>query len=168
MGCGSGAAAPRPAGRRLAQSRAFGVGEDVGARRLQVALVFDQAHTEALLKQVADPIVPAVETLRVHEVEPVHPAREVLAGGFHDQVEVVVQHAERVEEPTEPPLRVADPANDRIAVEVVSDDGLPRDAADGYVDDAVRRKDGRTRPTGHCDDGSPPAHANRARGRKRH
>jgi hypothetical protein len=104
---------------------------------------------------VADPVVPAVEALGVHEVEPVHAARDVLARGLDDKVEVVVEHAVGVEQPAEAPLRVVDPAHDRVAVEVVAGDELPCDAAHRDVDDAVRRQKRGTGAAGHDGDGTP-------------
>jgi hypothetical protein len=98
---------------------------------------------------VADTIVPAVEALGVHEVEAVHPAREMLARGFDHEVEMVVEDAVRMQEPAEAPLRLVDPAHDGVAVEVVAHDGLPRDAADGHVNDAMRREERRAGGAGH-------------------
>jgi hypothetical protein len=99
---------------------------------------------------VADTVVPAVEALRVHEVQPVHPARQMLARGFDHEVEVVVEDAVRVQHPAEALLRLVDPAHDGVAVEVVPHDALTRDAAHGHVDDAVLRKDRRAGAAGHA------------------
>jgi hypothetical protein len=83
-------------------------------------------------------------------------------------VEVVVDDAVRVQEPAEAPLRLVDPAHDGVAVEVVANDGLPRNAADGHVNDAMWREERRAGAAGHCDDGSPPAPPVPPQGTKRH
>jgi hypothetical protein len=70
------AAAPGPLGGAVAQSGAHRVREDVGADAAQALLVADDARAEALLEEVSDAAVAAVESLRVHAVEPVHPVRE--------------------------------------------------------------------------------------------
>jgi hypothetical protein len=101
------------------------------------------------LEQVADAVVPPVEALRVHEVEPVHPARQVLARGFDDEVEVVVEDAEGVQQPAEAPLRLADPAHDGVAVQVVADDPLTRNAAYRHVDDAMLGEERGASGAGH-------------------
>jgi len=85
--------------------------------------------------------VTPVEALCVHEVEPVHPAGEMLARAFDDEVEVIVEHAIGVQEPAEALFGVVDSANDRVTVVVVVDDRQPRDAAHGDVNGGVRRKE---------------------------
>jgi hypothetical protein len=70
------AAAPGPLGGAIAQSGTHRVLEDVGANAAQALFVADDARAEALLEEVSDPTVAAVESLRVHAVEPVHPVRE--------------------------------------------------------------------------------------------
>jgi hypothetical protein len=117
---------------------------------------------------VADAVVPPIEPLCVHEVKPMHPARQVLARRFDDEVEVVVEDAVGVQQPAEALFRLADPAHNGVAVEVVADDPLARDAANRHVDDAMLGKDGRASAAGHCDDGSPPARQDPAAWTKRH
>jgi hypothetical protein len=117
---------------------------------------------------VPDAVVPPVEALRVHEVEPMHPARQVLACGFDDEVEVVVEDAVSVQQPAEAPLRLVDPAHDGVAIEVVADDPLTRDAANRHVDDAMLGKERGASAAGHCDDGSRTAPQDPADWTKRH
>jgi hypothetical protein len=65
-------------------------------------------------------------------------------------VKVVVEHAEGVEAPGEAPAGVLDARDDRVAVVVVPNDALPVDSADSDVEEAVLRKDVRTRLTRHA------------------
>jgi hypothetical protein len=117
---------------------------------------------------VADAVVPPVEALRVHEVEPVHPARQVLARGFDDEVEVVVEDAVGVQHPAETSLCLADPAHDGVTVEVVADDALARDSADRHVDDAMLGEERGAGAAGHCGDGSRGPRQDPAAWTKRH
>jgi hypothetical protein len=89
---------------------------------------------------VPNSVVPSVEALCIHEVQPMHAFGEVLACALDDEVEVIVEHAVRVEKPAEALLGVVEPADDRVPVVVVVDDRLPRDAAHCDVNGGVRRK----------------------------
>ena len=112
-------------------------------------VVADGAGAEPLLEEVSDPPVPAVEPLRVHAVEAVHAVRELLEVALDDEMEVVVEQAVGVEQPPEPVLGIDDPTHDGDAIEVVPDDVLPRDAADGDVERGVVRKE-RSAATRHA------------------
>jgi hypothetical protein len=93
------------------------------------------------LIEVPDARVLAVVRLRVHAVHPLHPLGKRVARRLDDQMEVVVEHAVRVKQPSEPVLGVDDASNELVAVVVVGDDPLACDAAHGYVDDAIRGED---------------------------
>jgi hypothetical protein len=73
---------------------------------LEVFVVFDHASVEAVLEQVADSAVAVVEPHRIEAVEPVHPGREIRLGRLHEQVDMVVEHAPRVDYPAEAPRDV--------------------------------------------------------------
>jgi hypothetical protein len=134
------AATPAPVRGVRAEARAHGVVEDICAGAVEAFVVVDDARAEAFLEEVSHAAVAAVEPLRVHPVEAVHAGGELLEQALDHEVEVVVEQAERVEQPAEPVLGVDDAADDSDAVVVVAHDVLPRDAADGDVKGGVRRK----------------------------
>ena len=134
------AAAPGPVARPGAKAGSYRILEDVGAYAAQALLVVDDARAEALLIEVTDPRVAAVEPLRVHAVEPVHAVGQLLEEALDHEVEVIVEEAVRVQEPAEAVLRVDDSGDDRSAVVIVADDQLPRDAANGDVERGVLRE----------------------------
>ncbi len=86
-----GVAAPSMVRRRPNHTGAHWVEDDVAHQFQQVPLPLDQNASVASLKQVTDPVVAAVERLRVDAVELTHPACEVGVRGF-DQEMVVVGH----------------------------------------------------------------------------
>jgi hypothetical protein len=116
------------------------VGEHVQGRVLEVLVVADHRRVEALLEEMADALVPFIESLRVDAVEAVHTARDVLELGLDDQVEVIVEQAVGDDGPAEACGRVGEETHPAQAVDVVDDDRHPRDAADSDVEGAGGRK----------------------------
>jgi hypothetical protein len=109
-----------------------------------VLVVADQLRVEALLEEVADADVTLVEPLRVHPVESVHPAGDILEEGADDEVEVVVEQAVDEDGPAEAHNAGPEQVQPARPVGVVDDDAHPRDAAGRDVVDA----DGRERAAG--------------------
>jgi hypothetical protein len=113
-----------------------------------VLLVPDHLRVEALLVQVADPVVPLVEPLRIDPVEAVHPRGDVVESGLHDEVEVVVEQAVRMDAPAETACRAGEEVEPAVSIGIVEDDRHPRDAANGEVVDTLGRERG-TRQARH-------------------
>src|SRR4051812_18631896 len=78
-----------------------------------------------------------------------HSVRQPLAPRLDDQMEVVVEEDPRDAVPCEPADRPAGELRPVVAIVVVADDALPRDAAGRDVEDAVGGEHP-TRQTGHA------------------
>jgi hypothetical protein len=100
---------------------------------LEVVVVFDDSSGEAVLEQVADSAVAAVEPHRVEAVEPVHPGREIRLGCLHEHVDVVIEQAPRVDHPAKAFLDVEEQREPADAVLVVVHDRPLLDAATNTV-----------------------------------
>src|SRR5712691_1275944 len=103
-------------------------------------VVADHLCVEALLKEMADPLVSFVEPLRVDAVEAVHTAGDVVELCLDDQVEVIVEQAVGKDCPAGAYGRVGEEAHPAQAVDIVDHDRPPRDAAHSEVEDARGRK----------------------------
>jgi hypothetical protein len=99
-------------------------------------VIAHDACVEAILEEVAAPVVALVEALRVAEVQQMHTAREVLELGRHDQVKVV-GHLAGGEEMPVPALR-SEPLEGRKteAIGVVAVNRVPCNPARRHVVDA--------------------------------
>ena len=100
---------------------------------LEIVVVFDHTSVEAVLEQVADSAVAVVEPHRVEAVEPVHPRREIRLGRLHEHVDVVVEHAPRVDDPAEALCDVDEQPEPEGALLVVVEDRPLFDPAAGAV-----------------------------------
>jgi len=89
-----------------------------------VSLALHDDCVEPPLDDVADPLVPSVESLGVPAVEAPHPAREIGHGSLQQQVEVVRHEAVRVEAPLVAPDDLSQPVEEEEAVPVVEEDRL--------------------------------------------
>jgi hypothetical protein len=99
----------------------------------------DDARLEAILEEVADPLVASVETLGVEKVEPVHAGRQREPLGFDDEVEVVVHQAEDVAEPSKTARDLGQLSGEEPPVDVVAHDRDLSGPALRYVVDPVRQ-----------------------------
>jgi hypothetical protein len=114
--------------------------EHVVADAPEVVVALDAARGKTALEEVAGAIVQVVEVLRVAEAEEVHPLRQPLELGEHDEVEVVRHERVDRERPAEAARGSAQQAKEGEAVVVVEVDGAAFDATIDYVEGAVRRK----------------------------
>jgi hypothetical protein len=87
-----------------------------------VFVAFDHSSLEAVLEQVTDSPVAAVEPHRVEAVEPVHPGREIRLSRLYQHVDVVVEQAPSVDHPVEPLCDVEEQREPAGPVLVVVDD----------------------------------------------
>jgi len=100
----------------------------------------DHLCVKAVLEQVSDAVVERVEPLRVDAVDPVKRARDCLHRAFHHHVRVVRHETVRMRR--EPSL-LEQPPQQRCEEPVVvctAEDQAAVDAADGDMEDPVRRK----------------------------
>ena len=103
-----------------------------------MVVVADHPRTKSVAEQVAFAAVALVEGLGVATVQALHPVREPLAPRLDDQMEMVVEENPRDAVPGVVANREAGEASPVVAVVVVADDRLARDAASRDVEDAVR------------------------------
>ena len=94
------------------------------------------------------PVAP-VEALRVTEQRPVHAAGERGRMCLHDDVEVVVEEAVRVDVPAVAPAGLVHQLEERAPVVVVADDLASRDASGGDVEQPMTGQGDTTRDSGH-------------------
>jgi hypothetical protein len=87
-----------------------------------VRIGLDETAVKAVLEDVTDEVVAPVETLRIAEVEVMHPLRDVRLRGLQDQVVVVVQQAIRMASPVASSYRPFEKSQEPRAVDVVGDD----------------------------------------------
>ena len=95
----------------------------------EVAVALDHAALEAVLEEVADAAVAAVEPHRVEAVEPVHPGRKTRLRRLDEEVEVVVEDDPGVDDPLEAARDVDQLPDPGDAVVVVEEDRALLDAA---------------------------------------
>jgi hypothetical protein len=130
------AAAPRPLLREVAEAGRDRVGKHVRDRVSEVVVVEDNRRGEAVAEEVAVPVVPAVELLRVRAVHALHPGRERREHAVDDEVEVRVEQAPR----DHPPLPLDDLAGEESEQEepvlIVADDRGRVHAEDRHVERA--------------------------------
>jgi len=91
-------------------------------------LRLDEDGAEPPLEEVADPLVPSVEPLRIVAVEALHSGREVAPRRAEDEVVVVVHQAVGVAEPAEADDHEAQHVQEVAPVDVPTEDRLPVDA----------------------------------------
>ena len=109
------------------------VQDDVAGQLEEVRFALDEDSLEAPLEHVADPIVPAVESLRVLPVQAPHASGQVRLGGLDEQVEVVRHQAVAVAVPVVGVDDLAQPVEEGVPIPVVEEDGFARIAPGGQV-----------------------------------
>jgi hypothetical protein len=106
-----------------------------------MALTLDEDPLVSTLEEVADPIVPAVEALRVDSVQLPHPARQVRLRSLDDEVVVVRHQAIGVARPAVLPDDITEDTEERPTVTVVEEDRLAGIAPCGDVVESARKLD---------------------------
>ena len=104
-----------------------------------MAVVADHARVEPLAEEVPPAAVLHVELLGVDAVQSLHPRREAVARGLHDQVVVVRHQADGVELPVVSLGDEREEGQEEEVVVVVQEDRRAGDAARGDVVDPPRR-----------------------------
>ena len=99
--------------------------EHVDERVLEVLIAIEDPSGEPTLEEMADPVVPSVESHCVQPVQALHPARELRLRGSDNQMEVVRHQRPREYLPAEARCDVTELAFPPIAVERVADDRAP-------------------------------------------
>lgn len=88
----------------------------------EVLVAIDHPAIEPTLEQMPDPVVPAVESLCVESVQPLHPSREIRLHGLEHEVEVVVQQDPGMQDPVEATRCLVERSPPPGAIDVVEHD----------------------------------------------
>jgi len=116
---------PGPVSDRVANPRAYGVLDDVAARRAEVVLAFDRPGGEAACEERPETPVTLVEGLCVAAERPLQPARQLGLRGVKDEVVVGRHQAERVNSPAVALDAEEDLREKRAAISVVAEHRAP-------------------------------------------
>jgi hypothetical protein len=116
-----------------------------------VVLVADHPRPEAFLEQMSLSAMPAIETLRVQAVQPVHHPRQLLARPFDDQVVMGPEQRPGDEAGSEQIGGLVEEIDERGAVDVVDEDEAAAGASGTRMEEPVGEP--ATRSTRHGSDG---------------
>ena len=91
----------------------------VTAKRQKVTVPLDKDGLESALKNVANPLVSTIVTLRVHTVQMSHTLGEICIDRLHDKVVVILHEAIGVAEPVETVHRLVKKDEKSISVPII-------------------------------------------------
>ncbi len=128
-------AAPAPMLGSIAKAGAHRVQHHVPSKRKHVPVTLDENGVEPVLEQVPIELVPTVEPLGVHTVQPMHAGRQIRLGGLDDRVVVIVHQTVGVTAPFTPLHYLSEHAEKLLAISAVDEDLLSPVAPRGDMED---------------------------------